>query len=298
MAAKNLCIYHGNCADGFSAAWVVWKFWKKHSIDLLDFAFHPGVYGEVPPDVKEKHVIVVDFSYKKYVMFDICKQAAAVTILDHHKTAIEDLKSIEHLFKDRVFDVERSGAMIAWNYFFPEEEPPQLLKHVQDRDLWQFKLPGTREIQACLFSYEYEFETWDMLMRHDSNSINDMKHAGAAIERKHFKDIHELMKVTQRKLSICGIEVIGFNLPYTMSSDAGEIACKEWNQPFGCCYYLKQEGLVFSLRSRDDFDVQELAKKFGGGGHKNAAGFTIKEAYKIAKFFEFGELELNNDPSN
>jgi len=32
-----------------------------------------------------------------------------------------------------------------------------------------------------------------------------------------------------------------------------------------------------SLRTRrDDVDLSEIAKKFGGGGHPKAAGFTIK----------------------
>lgn len=40
------------------------------------------------------------------------------------------------------------------------------------------------------------------------------------------------------------------------------------------------DGLKCSLRSRGDVDVASLAKRFGGGGHKNAAGLKLVGSYR------------------
>lgn len=277
MSKENiLCIYHGNCADGFGAAWVVRRAYK----DLSTIEFHPGVYQEPPPDVTDKHVILVDFSYKRPVLLEMAAKAIDILILDHHKTAVEDLVDLPaNVYA--VFDMHHSGIMLAWQYFFPHQAPPQLLLHIQDRDLWRFVLPNTREIQAAVFSYPYDFEVWDRLMK---TPITELITEGKAIERKHFKDIKELLPIVTRKMFISGYYVEVANLPYIFSSDAGHMLAKKTDNPFGACYWDTPEGRVFSLRSTDEkVDVSEIAKQYGGGGHRNAAGFRV--SYEVAETF-------------
>lgn len=267
-----VCIYHSNCADGFGAAWAVWKALGNKAY------YHAGVYQSPPPDVINKQVILVDFSYKRSVMEWVIAQAKSVLILDHHKTAIEDLEGLEGMNSN--FSLEKSGAMLAWEHFHPSKEPPQLIKHIQDRDLWKFELEGTREIQAAVFSYPYTFAAWEKLMTMD---ISQLRQEGEAIERKHFKDIDELLKVTTRRMNIAGYNVPVANLPYIHSSDAGHKLGEK--EPFAACYMDNPDGRVFSLRSRPDgVDVSEIAKQFGGGGHKNAAGFKV--TFEEARQFE------------
>lgn len=269
---KPLCIYHDNCADGFTAAWVV-----NNAFDGK-IEFHAGVYQQPPPDVTNRDVILVDFSYKRPVLEAMIAQASSVTILDHHKTAEADLKDL--VGATTVFDMTRSGCRITWDYYFPSASPPQLLLHVEDRDLWKFSLYGTREIQAAVFSYPYDFAVWDMLMR---SNIDNLREDGEAIERKHFKDINELLPVVTRPMNIATYKVLVANLPYTFSSDAAHKLAKD--KPFGACYYDTPEGRVFSLRSDGNgIDVSEVAKIFGGGGHKHAAGFKID--FEYAELFE------------
>lgn len=263
-----LCIYHGNCADGFGAAWAV-----RHALgDKVEF--HAGYYGAEPPDVTGRAVLLVDFSYKRPVLEGMVAKAASVTVLDHHKTARDDLLPLlESGVIEGVFDMERSGAMIAWDYFHAGQEAPLLLQHIQDRDLWRFKLQGTREIQAALFSFPYDFATWDVLMREGPAGAN-LETQGAAIERKHFKDIGEFRQIAQRRMSIAGHYVPVLNAPYFWSSDAGHQMAE--GEPFAACYWDQPDGRVFSLRSTDaGMDVSEIAKRYGGGGHRNAAGFKV-----------------------
>jgi uncharacterized protein len=154
------------------------------------------------------------------------------------------------------------------------------VQHVQDRDLWKFHLIGTREIQSWVFSHPYAFDVWDevaeTLQREDGwRSAFDQ---GKALDRKMQKAIAELIGQTRREMVIGGHHVPVVNLPYTMASGAaGQLA---EHAPFAAAYFDHADGKrVFSLRSRDDFDVGALAKQagaslgFSGGGHAQAAGF-------------------------
>lgn len=292
-AAKKLCIYHGNCADGFGAAWVVRKALGS------DIEFHVAHYGGTPPDVAGKHVIIVDFSYPYDTLVELADQAASVLILDHHKTAQEDLKGVFSAGENyeqfngeckaeclscnaphigQRFDMTRSGAGLTWDFFFPGQPRPALISHIEDRDLWLFKLEGTREIQANLFSYPYDFEVWDGLMAAD---VQTLRLDGAAIERKHHKDVAELVAATKRRLVIGGHDVPVASLPYTLTSDAGHLMAQ--GEPFAACYWDTPTGRVFSLRSTDEgMDVSEIASQYGGGGHRNASGFRVSFDHALA----------------
>jgi oligoribonuclease NrnB/cAMP/cGMP phosphodiesterase (DHH superfamily) len=267
MSDRPLCIYHGNCADGFASAWVVWKAYNK------EVDFHAGVYQDPPPDVDGREVIIVDFSYKRPVLLEMARKAKNILILDHHKTAAADLDNINKEAGNirATFDMGRSGAMLTWMHY-QLSSPPQLLLHIEDRDLWKFSLLRTREIQAALFSYPYEFELWDSLMM---PPVSKLAEDGTAIERKHFKDIEELVAVCMHWRWIGGYKVPCASLPYTLTSDAGHLMAKNFApNTFAACYWDTPSGRVFSLRSvHGGMDVGEIAKQFGGGGHKHASGF-------------------------
>lgn len=284
--AKPLCIYHGNCADGFTAAWAVWRRFG----DAWDYA--PANYGDTPPDVSGRDVTLVDFSYKRPVLLEMAQQSRTLHILDHHKTAAADLagfvvpteydpdsllKLAAHVYDlpiAALFDMNRSGAGIAWDFFHAPDTRPKLVKYAEDRDLWRFALPFSREVNAYIFAHEYDFGTWTAL----ANLIDDETDAvvlmGAAIEKKHHKDVRELTAALRRRMMIGGYEVWAASLPYTLTSDAGHLMAQ--GEPFAACYWDTPEGRVFSLRSTDDgADVSAIAKQYGGGGHRNAAGFRL-----------------------
>lgn len=271
---KPLVIYHGNCADGFGAAWV-FKRWAPFECD-----FHAGVYQNEPPEVEGRNVYLLDFSYKRPVVEQICEKALRVVLIDHHKTAIEDLMPlIESRRIESLVNLEKSGATLAWEWHHGHNESymPQLLRHIEDRDLWRFALPYTREIQANVFSHPYDFAVWDKLME---QPIDELIAEGRAIERKHHKDIAELLGVVTRTMVIGGHSVPVANLPHTLTSDAGHLLAK--GSPFGACYWDTPEGRVFSLRSTDaGLDVSEIAKKYGGGGHRNASGFRVPYGHEL-----------------
>jgi len=324
LATKSLnplVIYHAKCADGFSAAWCfhhVQQYWET------SFDFHAGIYNDPPPsDLEGRVIYMVDFSYKSAVVAEMARVAKQVILIDHHKTAIDDLEPLIRAGVIEAYtDIERSGAMLAWDYLFnchyhetlghvvethgPGSEyyvpPPKLLKYIQDRDLWKFKLVHSREVNANVFSYDYTFENWDKLMSAQESELLQMTVAGAAIERKHHKDIKELLDVCQRPMAFTvilddplepgttykdSITIPVASLPYTLTSDAGyamAVSHKEGKE-FAACYWDTATHRIFSLRSADNgMDVSLIAAGYGGGGHKHAAGFRVPRTHPLAQY--------------
>lgn len=307
---KPLVIYHHNCADGFTAAWAVRR--------AMECEFHPAVHGAPPPQAAGRDLVLVDFCYPRDVMLELQQIARSILVLDHHKTAEEvltaecrtaaefltvvrmdsgggtqpwtwervmgcrsnlDAGGVRKAVVYALFDQHRSGAGIAWDFFHPGVPRPELIDYVEDRDLWRFALPGTREIQAAVFSYPYEFGVWDLLA---TTPVETLRAQGVAIERKHHKDVAELVQVAKRHMVIGHYNVPVASLPYTLASDAGHLMAR--GQPFAACYYDKDGGRVFSLRSTDQgVDVSEVAKLYGGGGHARAAGFTVPRTHELAR---------------
>jgi uncharacterized protein len=269
---KPLCIYHSPCADGFGAAWVVYQ----SQFGIVDFA--PMNYGQpLTVDVTDRSVIFVDFSLKADAMQEVLNKAKSVLIIDHHKTAEADLSNLLGYNFETVFDKNHSGAVLAWKHFYPDKEPPLLLRYIEDRDLWRFDLPHSRDMSAFVFSMPYDFETWTSMVEacENADEWNLMVQQGGAINRKFDKDLNELLPQVTRFMRIGGNLVPVANLPYTMASEgAGRLAK---GAPFAASYYDSVEGRRFSLRSTDEgLDVSEIAKAYGGGGHRNAAGFQAR----------------------
>lgn len=273
---NSICIYHGNCPDGFGAAYALWR---KHR---SEFDFYPGIYQQDPPweYLEDKHLYLLDFSYKKDIMEKLIYHTRSVTIIDHHKSAIEDLESLDGL--NKYFDINHSGCILTWKHVYPLLPIPEVLKYIEDRDLWKFELPNSKAVSMALMSYDYDFEVWDKLI---SYPIRDLINDGKAILKKFNKDLHELIAINKRRINICGYDVPIINLPYIYASDAGEILCE--NEAFSASYYYKQSSINVSLRSNKftGIDVSEIASRFGGGGHKNAAGFELNLADDNLKFF-------------
>lgn len=273
---NTICIYHANCTDGFGSAYAVW-------LALGDQAeYFAASYGQEEPDVTGMDVIMVDFSYKRTILKKMLKVCRSMIILDHHKTAQDDLAFLPQLEKDvnestntkkfaALFDMDRSGAIIAWQYFHPTKLPPQLLLHIQDRDLWRFDLALTKEISATLFTLPMDFKVWHGLMETD---LLELANEGKVIMRSTTKQINDFIIVASKHINLGGHYVPCLNAPFMWASEAGHIMAEE--KPFSVTYFDHSKGRKYSLRSTDEgLDVSTIAKDYGGGGHRNAAGFEL-----------------------
>jgi oligoribonuclease NrnB/cAMP/cGMP phosphodiesterase (DHH superfamily) len=269
---SNLVIYHSNCFDGFGAAWVCRK---ALTLDYIGESntYIPAKYGDEPPlDVKGKHVYVVDFSYPRNVLEEMKSDAASLVVLDHHKTSEAALKGLDYC----IFDMKRSGAMMAWDYLNPGKTAPRIIQYVMDRDLWNWKLPNTSEVNAWISSFERDFEVWDGLDESMKQNLDYCVHDGEQILRYERQKIKE---ICTEAVMMCidgenTIPVINTNYPF--GSSCGDYLNRTHPEAKYAAYYFdRSDGeQQWGLRSVGDFDVSEIAKRFGGGGHRNASGFV------------------------
>lgn len=269
--SDSIILYHGNCWDGFGAAWAAWK-------ALGDSAqYVPVLYGQPPPELPPGAIVaIVDFSYPRETLLALRERCAALDVLDHHKTAQAELEGLDFA----VFDKEKSGAVLAWEWWHPHEKVPTLLRYVQDRDLWRFELAESRAVAAWIRSYPEHFETWNMMAGQIADTPERVMREGLALLRFQTQQVDAMCRHA-RVGQIGGHEVPIANAT-VFFSDVGERLCELYpNAPFAAYYLDRSDGFrQWGLRSRGDFDVSEVAKALGGGGHPAAAGFTtpISEA--------------------
>ncbi len=259
-----MIIYHANYADGFCAAWLCDQIWPNDE-------YIPASYGDAPPDVTGKDVLILDFSYSRETMLALKSSAKSLRCLDHHKTAEEALQGLDFC----TFDMGRSGAILTWDYLveaglLKDAALPWLVPFVQDRDLWLWKLPLSREINAALASYPMDFAVWDKLAT--TQTPVSMAIQGEGILR--YQQQLAAIQASHAELAIiAGYIVPVVNCTALISETIGRLAV---GQLFAAGWFEKDGDCVYSLRSAPDgLDVSVIAKSLGGGGHKHAAGFTI-----------------------
>ena len=256
-------LYHQNCEDGFGAAWVAWK-------ALGDQAeYLPVQHGDSPPKLPDSsRVTIVDFSYPRDVLIELGERMESLRVLDHHKTAAQDLAGLDFV----TMDMQKSGAMLAWEYWFPGESAPLLLQYIQDKDLWLFQLENSSEVSAALRSYPKDFDVWNSL------SVDDLAKDGIAIQRAINIQVSSHVEVATLR-TVAGYLVPVVNATCYQSEIGDQLNTRYPDAPFAASFLDRADGKRrWSLRSRGDFDVGEVAQRFGGGGHKNAAGFIEEMA--------------------
>lgn len=286
-----LVIYHANCMDGFGAAFAINHF-RTLAFGECAIKFIAANYNEPPPDVSNKTVFIVDFSYPRNVLEVMAEQARSVLVIDHHKTAAEDLKGLpeapQHV-KDYtypklsvLFDMERSGAGLTWDFFSNGQPRLQIINHVEDRDLWKFAIPYTREVYACLANHPCTttvegFRQW-MAFNYDLESAR----AEGEIILRAYSNYLDKLKEGAYRVTLCSYDVPFVNAPYMFASDLGSMLSKD--EPFAVVYSDSDGVRWFSLRSQPNgVDVSSIAKQFGGGGHARAAGFKTPIPLPVMK---------------
>jgi len=266
MNSNVLILRHGNCSDGAGAAYATWK---KFGSSAEYVEVH---YGNPPPDVTGREVYILDFSYKRDVLIEMHSKAKSLLVLDHHLTAQADLEGLDFA----VFDMDRSGCVMAWEHFHPYSPTPLGLALIQDRDLWRFIDPLTRPFGAALRAFvTSDFNDWDRNMWADDATV--LADRGGDLLMVADQEVAALVK-RAHPINIDGFVGSACNAPTKHASDLGNALAK-LSGTFGLVYSYdgNTKEWQYSLRSIGDFDVSVLAKAYGGGGHKNASGFSTKE---------------------
>ena len=290
---KPIVFYHAPCTDGFGAAFAAWLYLgdnaeyrpQKHKVhyNVRDFEW-----------VKNRDVYILDFAFPREVTEYIFEHAGIVVWLDHHLSSFQQYFAIfggepnYECFKkcsicvDIVFDNNKSGALIAWEYF-KLGKVPELISFIDDRDRWVLALNGSQPFHAALGSRKpWTFEKWKVLL----DSFKERKNLRAFLREGQYilnareSTVREALKHSRR----CAISTaehpndtiaVGYavNASDFQSEIGNELAMQSGT--FGLVWYVQDTGKVkCSLRSSGSYDVCSIAACFpNGGGHRNAAGF-------------------------
>jgi len=286
-------LYHANCPDGFAAAWAAWMSLKGTAEYL------PVTYGDALPEMPEgSQVFIVDFSFPREVLLGL-HERCEVRVIDHHATAQEALKGL-HFAQ---FDMTKSGAVLTWEYFHPNVPVPEMLLFVQDRDLWQWKLPHSEAINAGLWrGTPRDFAVWmDLEYLWDRGVTTAKERLQAAGEAIAFSDKLMVRNLCRAPvwLRVLNYTVPAVNSPVLQSEIGHQLLCDYPCSPFAAVWWILEDGQpTFSLRSRKEgVDVSVIAKEFGGGGHKAAAGFRPRKMFEILEAHKEAQKKKEGQPS-
>jgi oligoribonuclease NrnB/cAMP/cGMP phosphodiesterase (DHH superfamily) len=254
-------IYHGGCPDGFGAAWAAWKMLADQAVYI------PSVYEQPLPELpRHAKVLFLDFCPPKPALFELAAKVKDVMVIDHHQSSADGMKGVPWAH----FDMEHSGAYLSWMHFFGEPVP-DFVKYLEDRDLWRFDMPYSREVAVALGSYPMKFDVWEAI---SSMGMEKLKLDGGPLLRYQARKIEEMIaRVSWRDFDGHKVPVVNASVMY---SEVGDKLCQIYPEvPFAAYFFMRADGKTqWGLRSPGRFNVLEIAKARGGGGHPNAAGFV------------------------
>lgn len=281
---RQVCIYHAGCPDGFGAAWAVWRAWG----DAADYVARGHEDPLRADDYDGAVVAFVDIAPPLDALPRLGEVAAQLIVLDHHVTAATrfdaepELKRALGIQGHRIhFDLSHSGAMLAWQHFHEDREAPDLLRYVEDQDLWRWKLPDSAEVNAAIASYPRHFAGWEQLAK---TPVTELAAQGSSIARANRIEVERSLH-NAHPISIGERRVEAVNALQHRSQIGHELASRAaFGVPCGAVYRLTGTRVDVSVYSIGDFDAAALATRFGGGGHKNAAGFSVPLTDWLARF--------------
>lgn len=263
--------YHANCTDGFSGAWAAWKKFGNKA------EYVAWVHGTSLPTLGRKELYFIDICPKKDEVKRLLAANRSVTAIDHHISE----KAIVMLTDRYSYALDHSGAVLAWHYFHPGKPLPKLLCYVEDMDLWRLKMPHTEAVYAYLDLFNFGFRLWSRFAREFEKKAFEKKHVaiGKLILKHEQKLVERVVSTTAVPVEFLGIRTLAVNSSVLHSQIGHALYAKK--PPIGIVWYEREGQIKVSLRSNGAVDVAKLAEKFGGGGHKGAAGFAIPVASKL-----------------
>ena len=279
---KAVVIYHDNCADGFGAAFIIWRRLKDTAEYIpMNYDATDEERAALVEKCKGKVVYLVDFSFPQEVMLALMDNAEHFYWRDHHKTAFEmwlghyerEMKYENCNFNhDILLDDNRSGAMLAQD-MFGDSWTKDLAAYIDDRDRWQFKLLDTKAVGAGLWAQRpWSFEQWETFCTDEG--LAHLKQIGNILLQSEAAQVASSMK-SARKVGINGTFGVAVNSNLNIS-ELGNKLCEDPEVHFALIWYMGDKGSIrCSFRSKGSNDVSAIAKRFGGGGHMNAAGCSV-----------------------
>jgi len=292
---KVVCIYHGNCTDGTTAAAVVLKKYPDAKTYPLEHGYsEEDLNGILSTLDRNTTLYIVDFSLKEKDLKQVLQKAGKVINIDHHISVKDFLEKIERLYDNFVyiFNNNRSGASLTWDYIFGTE-PPWIIKYVEDQDIWKWEYgENTKYVNLYLLPLTNKPEEIVQLFDKPVEELIEKGKIIASFTDYLINRFVERAKETPVKIGKYIVK--GFNTNY-FQSEIGNILATKYNQ---AVLLFSIQGMVVKMSFRSNTghkpDALDLAKEAGGGGHRNAAGALVP----LAEFFEMIQFEQTEDTKN
>ena len=268
--------YHANCRDGLGAAAVAYSVFGEEA-EYFDLSHDVESIEELVS--KEEEVLFLDISPKKEWYSMLRDKNVMWVVIDHHITAYQEaMEVLNAVEKARyIYTNEHSGSVMAWKVLRKNEEVPQILLHIEDRDLWRLNLQNTLEICEGINVKDVSFKT---LLDQD---LDTLYQRGSVVLAKKIASAKKSAE-TKRKVLFEDIDayVVFSN---GLSTEISDVIFKEQDEvDLVLCCRIKDDKLLVELRSRNDVDCSLIAKKYNGGGHKYASGFTMPVSQALSVF--------------
>ena len=292
---KQLVYYHSHCKDGICSAAIMSRYFKSKGIE--DVKFIPSSYAHTVPDPKDfsgAEVFIVDCSFNAVTLSGIAENAIFVTLIDHHKAAMEQLFNTELPENVKIiFDTTRSGAALTLMYtqLLGGENlgSKDMVQYIEDYDLWKFNLEDTHAVSAYLDTVPKELEYWVPLLGTFDTDYPEIVVKGTAI-----LDYQQLLIdtaiapwlrypcfVTMQNEDKKEFTVPIINSTVLASRMGNELAVRS-GTGLALIYGVTSDGMYrwYSIRSSSvngepPVDVAAIARHYGGNGHPSAAGFRL-----------------------
>lgn len=335
VVQPRLVIIHDTDADGMSSAWCIQNGFKHHYSEVVLIPQRAGINTIPEGLLLEDEVYLVDRTYPWDTLLQLAELVFCVTVIDHHKSALDDYRNKTEVCADTetliltassihfdyanitvLIDTNHAACMLCWRWSYERGcysdtlEAPWFIQYIEDRDIWAWKLPNSKEINAGMHYLGHTFEQYDQYyMDYCEPSFyhNDLRCLGTIVLQTQLNTIKSIAHGPTVRCQVLDIKYVilpsnsdlfGKNTlkfailccPFTLISDLGSymlnysvidsiVESGDNNKtaiPFEVpdvvlCYNEVEDGYIYSIRSKND--MVWLAKLHGGGGHPNASGF-------------------------
>jgi oligoribonuclease NrnB/cAMP/cGMP phosphodiesterase (DHH superfamily) len=277
-----LHIFHHNDADGLMSAAIVSAY--HHDWAKVLYSCDYGRDLDLSKVSKEDTVFIVDFSFPKEKMLELCEKTDKVIWIDHHKTSIvkyeEDGLSTLLNGKVTVFhDTSKAGCRLTWEFMHPNMAVPEVVLLAEDWDLWKFLYPHTKVFHAyCDLINSWDVQAYEAMLAMTPTGLGEALKTGEGVLAYQQRIVNQAVQnaIVVTPLRYENIKTVMVNASSLISKVAEALLEKYPEAHIAEIYMddLRMERQVVSLRSRENGpDVSYFAKMYGGGGHKNAAGY-------------------------
>jgi len=321
LVKKSVILYHASCMDGLASASIMYENLIAVGEDCIDC--FPMQYESKKTDDeiierldnlieldKNTKIFVVDFSFSKKVTEWLLENCYHFVLLDHHKTAAQNLKGIK-IRENSFFNIDlsetKSGAMLCYDFCKKNmtknseilEKYEELITRISDRDLWHFKYDDTKLIYEFLNFKVAKNSVSSFIDCIDTYSLDEMIEGGKILLQFKDKNVTQVAKAFKKhpnnimlpiviKDDLSYIEFNILNSTNNISEIGNEVTLVN-NKPTIIYFVKNDSNVILSLRSTDEVNekigitMDAVAKSYNGGGHACAAGFELS-------FFEFSKL--------